>query len=88
MHRPLPLAGLLLLLSSPGKVVAPTSARGKRRVKAETEWMATGLPTMVFRLPGKARGPALIQPESLGRISLNDCLLRARQELVIVAATP
>ncbi len=32
--------------------LAPTSARGRRRVDAERAWLATGLPVHVFRLAG------------------------------------
>ena len=40
--------------------LAPTTARGAARVKAEAEWMATGLPLQIFRLAGiygPGRGP-------------------------------
>eukprot|EP00041_Stephanoeca_diplocostata_P016392 m.322521 g.322521 ORF g.322521 m.322521 type:complete len:596 (+) comp20354_c1_seq1:64-1851(+) len=41
-------------------VPTPSSARGKRRRAAECEWQTSGLPLMVFRLPGiygPGRGP-------------------------------
>jgi nucleoside-diphosphate-sugar epimerase len=40
--------------------LAAGSIRGKRRVRAETDWLASGLPVHVFRLPGiygPGRGP-------------------------------
>jgi len=40
--------------------VKPNSARARRRVLAETQWLQTGLPVHIFRLPGiygPGRGP-------------------------------
>lgn len=63
----------------------PVTERGRERVRAEGEWLASGLPVHVFRLAGiygpgrgpleKARrgGPAVVKPgQVFGRIHVDD----------------